>query len=372
MTDRRYDPEARARRLALGLNLAIWLVATLLHHGPARLWNSVTFHKIALITGTAVTGFLLCWLWFALVARTWRSGSRYHAPLFVVSLALLVVGYTLGAALLSDALGDLRQVHNGEARVMPLSVWIATTWSVIGWAPLAYGAGVATMMAIFAIEEREHKLVQARTQAREAQLAALRLQINPDFLLGALRSVSDLIVARRKGEAEQLVLDFSDVLRSALANAPDELIPLGEELEVAEGYLAVERWRLNRPMALVIDLPDALRGALVPHFLLQPLIDEAVCDIAAGSRVTTTLTLTAARQDAQLVLTFERAVGGPAAWHGLERVATRLRGLYDDGAAVTSGPAGNGNAAAIRLPLRFPPGPAGNPYAVDAASGAGP
>ena len=93
--------------------------------------------------------------------------------------------------------------------------------------------------------QQERRIAEANMAAQQAQLAALRYQLNPHFLFNSLNSISALIVTGRNKDAEAMTSRLSDFLRSSLNADPSELIPLDEELALTEEYLEIESVRFG-------------------------------------------------------------------------------------------------------------------------------
>ena len=116
---------------------------------------------------------------------------------------------------------------------------------------------------------------QARAAAKEAQLAALRAQMDPHFLFNTLNTVAASVPAEQ-GATQDLVARLAGLVRYTLAAAQRERVLLREELEFVRDYLALEQERMGARLAVEIDAdPDAL-DVLVPPMLVQPLVENAV------------------------------------------------------------------------------------------------
>ena len=102
--------------------------------------------------------------------------------------------------------------------------------------------------------QQERQLAEAEVAAQQAQLAALRYQLNPHFLFNALNSISALIVTRRNEDAEQMTKKLSSFLRASLNADPSELIPLDEELALTEEYLDIESVRFGDRLGIACRL----------------------------------------------------------------------------------------------------------------------
>jgi hypothetical protein len=118
-------------------------------------------------------------------------------------------------------------------------------------------------------EEEIHKL------ATQAELRALRAQINPHFLFNALTTIGYLIQAAPDRALETL-MRLTALLRGVLRHSDGEFSTLGEEIELIEAYLEIERARFEDRLRVMIDVPDALRGIRIPALLIQPLVENAI------------------------------------------------------------------------------------------------
>jgi LytS/YehU family sensor histidine kinase len=117
--------------------------------------------------------------------------------------------------------------------------------------------------------------MQALVAARDAELKALKAQINPHFLFNSLNSISALagIDAAR---AREMCVRLSDFLRSSLSVGEREAVPLSEELALAHNYLGVEQVRFGGRLRVEQQIAPECESALVPPLLLQPLVENAV------------------------------------------------------------------------------------------------
>ena len=111
--------------------------------------------------------------------------------------------------------------------------------------------------------------------ATEAELRALRAQLNPHFLFNALTTIGYLIQTA-PSRAMDTLMGLTGLLRRILKRSTGELVTLGEELELIEMYLAIERARFEERLRVKIDVPFELRMLPIPPLLLQPLVENAV------------------------------------------------------------------------------------------------
>jgi hypothetical protein len=191
-------------------------------------------------------------------------------------------------------------------------------------------------------QRSERQLTDARTAAQQAQLQALRYQLNPHFLFNTLNSISSLIVTRRNHDAEEMTSKLSNFLRSSLNYDPTGLVPLDDELALIEEYLAIEAVRFAERLNVEIDCDAAAGSVLIPSFLVQPLAENAIKHGVAPSREPVTVGIRADLQDDRLSIVVEN--GKPqveghisvGAGVGLANVRQRLAAVFGDAASLTT------------------------------------
>jgi two-component system LytT family sensor kinase/two-component system sensor histidine kinase LytS len=120
-------------------------------------------------------------------------------------------------------------------------------------------------------EAREDKLAKFAT---EAQLSALRAQINPHFLFNALTTIGYLINTAPE-KAFQTLMRLTQLLRAVLRST-GEFCSLGEELKIIENYLDIEKARFEARLAVRLEVPEELKKIRVPSLILQPLVENAI------------------------------------------------------------------------------------------------
>jgi hypothetical protein len=205
----------------------------------------------------------------------------------------------------------------------------------------------------------ERQLAEANKAAHQAQLAALRYQLNPHFLFNSLNSISALIVTKRNKDAEAMTDKLSSFLRTSLNADPAALIPLDEELALTEEYLDIESVRFGDRLKVAVDCkPDAC-AALVPSFLVQPLVENAVKHGVARSRAPVEIEIDAELREGALRIVVANCVaeesddelpGTTGAGVGLDNVRNRLRAVFGKRASLTAGRVGARFVATISIP----------------------
>jgi hypothetical protein len=203
--------------------------------------------------------------------------------------------------------------------------------------------------------EAERREMRAALLARDAELKALRAQIDPHFLFNSLNSVAALTTSDPARAREMCVL-FSDFLRRSLGVSDRPEHPLSEELALARAYLAIERVRFGSRLCPEERVEDGLEGVLVPPLLLQPLVENAVthgiATLVRGGEVV----LQARRSGDRLVVTvsnpFDADAGAvPGAGLGLSNVEARLAARYGGRARLDRRSEDGRFVAEVTLPL---------------------
>lgn len=127
----------------------------------------------------------------------------------------------------------------------------------------------------WAEREERAKRAAATAAAERAELEMLRFQINPHFLFNALNNIHTEVFLRPE-VASRMILQLADYLRYTLEQQGKLLVPLAREIEVVGEYLGIEEARFDERLKISIRHPEGPLGQLIPCFLLQPLVENAV------------------------------------------------------------------------------------------------
>ena len=139
-------------------------------------------------------------------------------------------------------------------------------------------------LAVQKMQDEQLKRLSAETGAREAQIKMLRYQLNPHFLFNTLNSISALVKLKRSDQARIMLTQLGDFLRFSLDNDASQKIPLAEEVKALELYLSIEKIRYGDRLSVSFDIDEAVQKALIPSFILQPLLENAL-KYAVANRV---------------------------------------------------------------------------------------
>lgn len=205
---------------------------------------------------------------------------------------------------------------------------------------------------------RERELQASRLGARlaQAQLAALKSQLEPHFLFNTLNTIS-VLMAEDAPSANRVLILLSDLLRNALKDTSAHEVSLGREIEVLSKYLEIEKVRLQDRLHVKIEVDPAAQNARVPNLILQPLAENAVRHGIARRGAGGLLEVLATREGGTLRLLIRD--NGPGFQEpvtegvGLANTRERLKQLYGDSQQldIRSGPEG-GAIVSLTIPYR--------------------
>jgi len=232
---------------------------------------------------------------------------------------------------------------------------------LLGWLLIAALTWIAVLTLSYAWRYRKEALEASRLQAElaEAQLHALKSQLHPHFLFNALNAVVTLTTSDPPA-AKRVVILLSDLLRRALADAEVQEVPLAREIEFARSYLEIEQVRFPNRLSVEVSVDPRAEQALVPHLVLQPLVENAARHGIGPKAGPGTVRIEAGLDRGAVRLSVIDDGVGPSvaarsrgAGVGLSNVRARLGRLYGDRASLECrARPGGGFAALVRLPLR--------------------
>jgi hypothetical protein len=212
------------------------------------------------------------------------------------------------------------------------------------------------------LREKDASAAQLKTQLANAQLRALRMQLNPHFLFNTMNSISSLMQTDI-ATADLMLEQLSSLLRITLERGEVQLIPLSDEMEFTEMYLAMQDCRFAGRIRQEISVEPELHDALVPAMLLQPLIENAYAHGLSRLENEALLTLAAHRRDSTLVIKvtnsgrgLARSASDESGRHcvGLANVKDRLRLHYGSDQTFAIEEIEHGSVqVTLTLPLKF-------------------
>lgn len=346
-------------RHGLLLSLSLWTVASVCYLAPTALEGPIDAHYLLFLARCAATGIAITLALSILFQRTleWSRGRRLACWIGGTTVAVVIHAASDTWLYLAMYRPELAAAASGQPG--PRLAMLLLNIVLLGAVYVIYATGLALNLLSEALRVRERRLAAALAAAQDAQLAALRLQINPHFLFNALNAATSLIGSGRNVEAEMVIERLADFFRASLDGPVGALVPVEEEFDLVAAYLRIETARFGDRLTLDVDLPDELSQVLAPHFLLQPLVENAVKHGVARTRAPVTVTVSATADDGVLTLAVrddapaDEVEGEPApsAGVGLANVRARLAALFGDAAELRTRGLQPGFLAEVRIPL---------------------
>jgi two-component system sensor histidine kinase AlgZ len=212
------------------------------------------------------------------------------------------------------------------------------------------------LLAFEAAGQAERRQLELEILTREAELRALRAQIDPHFLYNSLNSISAMTGSDPAG-ARRMCLLLGEFLRHTLDVSARQRIPLKDELALAERYLNIEQVRFGSRLRVERRVDDDASGCLVPPLLLQPLVENAVTHGIGRLLEGGLIRLDVARQNGQLAIVVENpceidAAAERAGGMGLDNVRRRLTAMFGRDARMDT----QVGAGQFRVELQLPCG----------------
>ena len=302
------------------------------------------------------------WLWMLLVPTVGWLGRRRAGESWPRRLALQVPA-SLGVALAQTVLQLLAfwiLCGPGKMPVESFGSYIQMEFAykfqqglVIYWVILAVLRGMESRRHLH--DERLRR-TQLETQLAQAQLQALRMQLQPHFLFNTLNAISALALADPL-QARLMIARLGDFLRLTLEERHAPQVPLSRELEFLACYLGIQQVRFQDRLSTELDVDDDTLAAAVPNLILQPLVENALRHGLQDKPGAGILRISTRRNGNQLQLRVDDdGLGLPAQGAmegiGLGNTRSRLHMLFGDAARfdITSIP-GGGTRAEVHLPF---------------------
>ena len=334
-------------RLSPGLSVAIWSVPALLSTLETVTFAGQAGHPISLLR--AFVGEAPQWyLWALFTPFILRLVERW--PIDGLSrdglrnLSVHLVASICGCAII----GVAQATANAWARPTQGPFLSASLLWFLGELPattVAYFAIVGVAHALQSRErwrERERQAAELEAQLKEAQLAALRMQLQPHFLFNSLNAISALVRDRQTEAATRALTLLGDLLRTTTGAASRHESTLGEEVDFIGRYLELERVRFGERLKVAIDVPPELTPARVPTLLLQPFVENALKHGVLRDREGNSIAIVARREDGRLHVTIRddgRGLGEAGLVQnggvGIANSRTRLAHMYGERARLT-------------------------------------
>jgi hypothetical protein len=327
---------------------ALYGLATAVSYIPFRHMREQVDYQLASFCSTFLASFIL----YACCHFLWRRSTPLASALF------LSVGLSYILGFLCTVVSALIALHLVEPRT-PLSWSMVAAGAfegaiiLIAWSALYFG-----IKHYGTVEEQRRRLLESEATAREAQLQALRYQLQPHFLFNTLNAISSLVISKQPERATEMIARLAALLRNTLSFPEAHLVTFREELAVTEEYLSIEQVRFGPRLAVSLSVSPEASEAQVPRFLLQPIVENAIRHGIARCPNGGEVSITASVIEGQLRIDIENdrtegllESGDEGNGLGLANTKTRLEKLYGEQGIVTVTTAQNNR---FLVSMRFP------------------
>lgn len=311
--------------------------------------------------------------WVALTPLVFRLEKKY--PLGDVNwlrnfvlLALFSIPICLVASsLMSTVFIGVVSILQPTLTLPPRRLWLGhfPMAEVLFWCSVAGGYFVRSQFQLRQQEQRAARLAleKSRLEAglKQAQLDVLRARLNPHFLFNSLQNIS-VMTKQDPQIASRMLTRLGDLLRAVLKQDSEPESTLYEEIELTRAYVALEQMRFADRLDVSFLIAPGVQHAMVPCFLLQPLIENAVIHGLRGVGKTGVISVSVAKQGAELIMSVtdnglgppEEALSGRKTGVGLGSTRDRLTTMYPDRHTFSMRRlAEGGTEVRIAIPLRF-------------------
>jgi len=230
------------------------------------------------LLGFAIIEIVMSFMYTLIVYNTARAiieNKKLKALSFVKQKLLILVALTATSLVLNIAAVNIlygsdkyyaRILQNSITSTIYLGAAIGIVYAVINFLDLQRQKK---------FDEKELGLTRLRELKAKAELDALHSKVNPHFLYNALNSIADLSITDGK-KARKMTVALADLFRYSINYSNNNYSTIREEVEMAEVYLQIEKIRFEDKLSYHIHVDDNLEHYLVPRFLIQPLVENAV------------------------------------------------------------------------------------------------
>jgi sensor histidine kinase YesM len=351
-------PEGPGWRLFGSGHVLIFSVALALALVTASECHSIT-HIPSLLYGLALWGW-----WACLASALWKIGER--VPL-MSSLTPMTIATHVVAALVLGVVHLLLigstgfSVAGWQAHASARSVWMSSFGiNRFGMELLMYGFVFGLTGVIQFRIRAQHEAMRSlelEKQLSAAHLRALQAQLEPHFLFNTLNAITTLVELGRQNAAAEMLSHLNALLKSTLTRTTPEKVPLSQELEFVGNYLAIEQVRFADRLRVEMNVDPGAVDGLVPCFLLQPIVENAIRHGIARCEHSGVVEASAIRDGDALHLCVRDT--GPGLIYaqqnghgiGLKNTRERLDHFYQDGYKMQAQPL---NAGGFEVSITIP------------------
>ncbi|MEO9802778.1 MAG: histidine kinase [Reichenbachiella sp.] len=298
-------------------------------------------------------------LWMLLTDPVYRLSKRFKKQKIGIRLLLIglsgpIIGFTKAwlNVLISAGLGKLLTSQPFEFG-FPKQFYVMEA-TIIAWILLI----VFLFIDIYAdYQKRLLAITRLQTDLKNAELNALKMQIQPHFLFNTHNAIATLLRSGKTKPALDMLLKLSDLLRVSLNSFDHQLIPLREEIAFVKNYLDIEKVRFEDRLTIEYDISEEVLDLEVPVFSFQPLIENGIKHGVSKNMNDSLIKISAIQDNGHLTIKIfntgewqskESEDGGI----GLSNVRGRLENLFEDQASLDMKEINDGVEVVLTLPSK--------------------
>lgn len=316
--------------------VAAWLAYVGITVAMGTLEGEPVRHMLLLVPAPASLTALIGWRRRDLVTAE-RTLPRTTGLLAVVGILYCVLSALISIGLLAWLAPDIESIWVGGPVMLGLGLALYSSVLYV-----IFAGFLMWSESLERIQESRAMAAQVAVLRAQAESKALRAQFNPHFVFNTLHSLM-LLVREDPSTAERAIEDVASLIRyaSTLERRGQDTVPLGQELEVARKYLALETLRLEDRLEVVWRVDAELQNMAVPAFSLQTLLENAIKHGLSPKPEGGKITIQVSAEGRRMVLTVaDDGMGADpgqiagSGGSGLTLLKHRLAGLYGEAASL--------------------------------------
>ncbi|MEO9964822.1 MAG: histidine kinase [Reichenbachiella sp.] len=205
-------------------------------------------------------------------------------------------------------------------------------------------------------QKRLLAITRLETDLKNAELNALKMQIQPHFLFNTHNAIATLLRTNKSSQALDMLMKLSDLLRVSLNSFEHQFVPLHQEIAFIKNYLDIEKVRFEDRLKIIVDLDEKMLAYEIPVFCFQPIIENGIKHGVSKNLGNSMIRISGHLEDNALIFTFyntgewqsEKPKTGGI---GLENVRRRLENVYDGAASLELLEVEDGVEARLVIPI---------------------
>ena len=325
------------------------------------------------MTAFVILQFSHWYLWAAAGPVVWALTRRWpidgphraanvlrHIGAAVVVSVLVILAYVAVYQVLLRVPG-VSNLFGGRGRVLSDNIrFFFANYFPLELLVYAVVAGVAQASTATArLRAREHDALRLTSELATARLETLRAQLQPHFLFNTLHTIGSLVMQQKNDAAVRMLAELGDLLRETLDRRHADLIPLRDEIAHLQRYVRIEDVRFGDRLSVTWTISPEAEAAMVPSFILQPIVENAFRHGIAKMTDTAKLDIRATTNAGALVIeVYNDGPQLPGGWSpadskgfGLRNVVDRLAARHGASHFTLENAGTTGVRAALVLPL---------------------